>query len=48
MHENYDFEPVYDEFYRLCAGKTTRAKFLKRAGQPRTVGGSHWCLCQSL
>jgi multiple sugar transport system substrate-binding protein len=33
MHENFDFEPVYDEFYRLCAGKTTRAKFLKRAGQ---------------
>jgi maltose-binding protein MalE len=33
MHENFDYEPVYEEFYRLCAGKTTRAKFIKRAGQ---------------
>src|SRR5690242_7904285 len=33
MDENFDYEPVYEEFYRLCAGKTTRAKFIKRAGQ---------------
>ncbi|MDB5059540.1 MAG: extracellular solute-binding protein family 1, partial [Chloroflexi bacterium] len=33
MHEGFDYEPVYDEFYQLCAGRTTRAKFMKRAAQ---------------
>lgn len=33
MHENFDYEPVYEEFYRLCVGKTTRAGFVKRAAQ---------------
>ena len=33
MHDNFDFEPVYEEFYQLCAGRTTRAKFMKRAAQ---------------
>ena len=33
MHENFDYEPVYEEFYQLAAGKSTRAKFMKRAAQ---------------
>src|SRR5260370_21319739 len=33
MHDISDFEPVYEEFYKLCAGRTTRAKFMKRAAQ---------------
>ena len=33
MSDNVDFEPVYEEFYRLCDGRTTRARFIKRAAQ---------------
>lgn len=33
MSDNVDFEPVYEEFYRLCDGRTTRAGFMKRAAQ---------------
>lgn len=33
MHENFDYEPVYEEFYRLCAGKINRSQFMKRAAQ---------------
>src|SRR6185312_6281990 len=33
MHQDFDREAVYEEFYRLCAGKTTRSGFMKRAAQ---------------
>ncbi|HVC82216.1 MAG TPA: hypothetical protein VNL35_17130 [Chloroflexota bacterium] len=33
MDQEFDLEPVYEEFYQLCAGRTTRAKFVKRAAQ---------------
>ena len=33
MSEDFDREAAYEEFYRLCAGKTTRAGFMKRAAQ---------------
>jgi len=33
MSDNFDFDPVYHEFHRLCAGKTTRSAFVKRAAQ---------------
>ena len=33
MHENVDFEPIYEEFYQLCAGKRTRGQFMARAAQ---------------
>jgi maltose-binding protein MalE len=33
MDENFDFEPVYEEFYQLCIGRSTRKKFMKRAAQ---------------
>ncbi len=33
MSDNVDFDPVYHEFYRLCAGKITRAGFARRAAQ---------------
>jgi multiple sugar transport system substrate-binding protein len=33
MHQDFDREGVYEEFYRLCAGKTTRSGFMKRAAQ---------------
>jgi len=33
VDENFDFDPVYHEFYQLCAGKITRSRFVKRAAQ---------------
>lgn len=33
MHDNFDYDPVYHEFHRLCLGKIDRAGFMKRAAQ---------------
>ncbi len=33
MHQDFDREAAYEEFYRLCSGKTTRSGFMKRAAQ---------------